>query len=73
MPGWVRRLRIMIDWTFPLLFRPDIGRLSLDSEAAWAIRDADPPLAGDEAGRSSAPIAPVQHATAEGSSAAGRA
>src|SRR5437762_4552673 len=23
-PGWSRRLRIMIDWTFSLLFRPDI-------------------------------------------------
>ncbi len=24
MPGWVRRIRIMIDWTFALLFRPDV-------------------------------------------------
>ena len=34
MPGWGRRLRIMIDWTFALLFRPDIVKISLDSEAA---------------------------------------
>src|SRR5262245_23776838 len=32
MPGWRRRLRIKIDWTFALLFRPDIVKISLDSE-----------------------------------------
>ena len=32
MPGWGRRLRIMIDWTFALLFRPDIVKISLASE-----------------------------------------
>jgi NADH dehydrogenase len=32
MPGWRRRLRIMIDWSFALLFRPDIVKISLDSE-----------------------------------------
>jgi NADH dehydrogenase len=32
MPGWRRRLRIMIDWTFALLFRPDVVKISLDSE-----------------------------------------
>ena len=34
MPGWVRRLRIMVDWTFALLFRPDTVKISADSEAA---------------------------------------
>ena len=29
MPGWRRRLRIMIDWTFALLFRPDVVKISL--------------------------------------------
>src|SRR5207344_3416042 len=33
MPGWSRRLRIMTDWTFALLFRPDIVKISLESEA----------------------------------------
>ena len=37
MPGWSRRLRIMIDWTFSLLFRPDIVKISLDSEAALLL------------------------------------
>src|SRR5947207_372807 len=32
MPTWRRRLRIMIDWTFALLFRPDIVKISLDTE-----------------------------------------
>lgn len=39
MPGWVRRLRIVIDWTFALLFRPDIVKISLDSEAAAVLRE----------------------------------
>jgi NADH:ubiquinone reductase (H+-translocating) len=40
MPGWGRRLRIMIDWTFALLFPPDIVKISLDSEAALILREA---------------------------------
>jgi NADH dehydrogenase len=40
MPGWRRRLRIMIDWTFALLFRPDIVKISLDSEEALLLREA---------------------------------
>ena len=39
MPGWGRRLRIMIDWAFALLFRPDIVKIGLDSEAALLLRD----------------------------------
>jgi hypothetical protein len=30
----------MIDWTFALLFRPDIVKISLDSEAALLLREA---------------------------------
>jgi NADH dehydrogenase len=40
MPGWSRRLRIMIDWTFALLFRPDIVKVSLDSETVSLLREA---------------------------------
>jgi NADH dehydrogenase len=40
MPGWGRRLRILIDWTFALLFRPDIVKISLDSEAALLLGEA---------------------------------
>jgi NADH dehydrogenase len=39
MPGWRRRLRIMIDWAFALLFRPDVVKISLESEAATILRD----------------------------------
>ena len=39
VPGWGRRLRIMIDWTFALLFRPDIVKISLDSETALLLRE----------------------------------
>jgi NADH dehydrogenase len=44
MPGWRRRLRIMIDWTFALLFQPDIVKVSLDSEveALEAARESVP-------------------------------
>jgi len=40
MPGWSRRLRIMSDWTFALLFRPDIVKISLDSETILLLREA---------------------------------
>jgi NADH:ubiquinone reductase (H+-translocating) len=40
MPGWGRRLGIVISWTFALLFRPDIVKISLDSEAALILREA---------------------------------
>jgi NADH dehydrogenase len=41
MPGWGRRIRIMIDWTFALPFRPDVVKVSLDSEAALLLREAE--------------------------------
>jgi NADH:ubiquinone reductase (H+-translocating) len=37
-PGWVRRLRLAIDWTFALLFRPDIVKVDLDREHALLLR-----------------------------------
>jgi NADH:ubiquinone reductase (H+-translocating) len=40
MPGWSRRLRIMSDWTFALLLRPDIVKISLDSETILLLREA---------------------------------
>jgi NADH dehydrogenase len=40
MPGWRRRIRIMIDWFFALVFRPDIVKISLDSEDVELRRDA---------------------------------
>jgi NADH dehydrogenase len=39
MPRWGRRLRIMIDWTFALLFRPDIVKISMDAEAVLLLRE----------------------------------
>jgi NADH dehydrogenase len=39
MPGWLRRLRIMIDWFFALLFRPDIVKISLDREEVELSRE----------------------------------
>jgi phenylpyruvate tautomerase PptA (4-oxalocrotonate tautomerase family) len=32
MPTWHRRLRIVIDWSFALLFRPDVVKISLETE-----------------------------------------
>jgi hypothetical protein len=31
----------MIEWTFALLFRPDVVKVSLDSEAALLIRETN--------------------------------
>jgi NADH dehydrogenase len=38
MPGWGRKLRIVTDWTFAMLFRPDAVKLSLDGETAVLLR-----------------------------------
>jgi NADH dehydrogenase len=50
MPGLGRRLHIMIDWIFAMLFRPDIVKISLESEAALLLRD----LQDEEATRTGA-------------------
>jgi NADH dehydrogenase len=39
IPGWGRKLRIVIDWTFALLFRSDVVTVSLDSETAAVPRE----------------------------------
>jgi NADH:ubiquinone reductase (H+-translocating) len=39
MPGWSRKLRILIDWTFALLFRPDVVKVGLDSETDSLFRE----------------------------------
>jgi NADH dehydrogenase len=62
MPTWRRRLRIMIDWTFSLLFRPDIVKISLDSEEGERRREAAPAGADAE---------PLEHGTARNAAGAG--
>jgi NADH dehydrogenase len=62
MPGWSRRLRIVIDWTFALLFRPDIVKISLDSEAAMLLRET---LAGAHNSSSEQPAAASHQPTAD--------
>ncbi|HMO87253.1 MAG TPA: FAD-dependent oxidoreductase, partial [Lacipirellulaceae bacterium] len=39
MPGWSRRLRMVTDWTFGLLLRPDIVKVCLTSETASLLRE----------------------------------
>jgi NADH:ubiquinone reductase (H+-translocating) len=46
MPGWSRRLRIVTDWTFALLFRADVTKMSLDSEATLLLREVGADTAG---------------------------
>jgi NADH dehydrogenase len=40
MPGWGRRLHVIADWTAALLFRPDIVKIDLASEASLLLRDS---------------------------------
>jgi NADH dehydrogenase len=74
MPGWRRRLRIMIDWTFALLFRPDVTKISMDSEAAIILREAAADLlpAGGHAGDNSGPGEPSPQAATEETAVAHR-
>jgi NADH dehydrogenase len=61
MPGWSRRMRIMIDWTFALLFRPEIVKIDLNGETA-AILHAAAPDTGPAA--SNVAVAPLAQAPA---------
>jgi len=65
MPGWGRRFHIVINWTFSLLFRPDIVNISLDSEAALRLREAvaGEPRASEHSGSHSASPDQVRGAT----------
>jgi NADH dehydrogenase len=57
MPGWSRRLRIMTDWTFALLFRPDVGKVNLDNERALLLREAADQLAEGDFARGEPSVA----------------
>jgi NADH dehydrogenase len=70
MPGWRRRLRIMIDWTFALLFRPDVVKVSLDSEAASILRETDALPPGEQTGGNSGSGDPSLPVTPQGTAAA---
>jgi NADH dehydrogenase len=63
MPGWNRRLRIVIHWTFALLIRPDIVTINLDSEAAQLLRS---PAADDAQRTRSGPAPSVARPPDEG-------
>ena len=39
MPGFGRRLHIVVNWAFACLFRPDVVKVSLDTEAAMLLRN----------------------------------
>jgi NADH dehydrogenase len=40
MPRWERRVRIILDWTVALFFRPDITKVDLATEGAQVSRNA---------------------------------
>jgi hypothetical protein len=40
MPRWDRRLRIVLDWTIALFFRPDITKVDLAVEHDQLLRDS---------------------------------
>ncbi|HEY7502527.1 MAG TPA: NAD(P)/FAD-dependent oxidoreductase [Gemmatimonadales bacterium] len=46
MPRWDRRLRIVLDWTVALFFRPDITKVDLTPEPGPTQHDYRSPVAG---------------------------
>jgi NADH dehydrogenase len=68
MPGWARRLRIMCDWAFALLFRPDIVKISLEGERDMFLRAAaaDSAAASGQAGAGPGPAGPTPAGAPEG-------
>lgn len=73
MPGWRRRFRIMIDWTFALLSRPDVVRINLHSEVASILREAneDKLPAADRNHRDTGTSEEPQHSTTSLATTAG--
>lgn len=39
MPRWDRRLRIVLDWTVALFFRPDITKVDIDTEPVHVLQE----------------------------------
>jgi NADH dehydrogenase len=39
MPRWDRRLRIVLDWTVALFFRPDITKVDIATEQMQTLQD----------------------------------
>jgi hypothetical protein len=69
MPGWSRRLRMMIDWTFGLLLRPDIVKVRLTSEAASLLCETshlETRTGAQKPGGSEALTGSLKHAAAPG-------
>jgi NADH dehydrogenase len=60
-PGLARKLRIVIDWTFALLLRPDVVKVNLDTETASLLREVaiDEVAPEHEEGRVSTELARV--------------
>jgi NADH dehydrogenase len=46
MPRWDRRLRIVLDWTVALFFRPDITKVDITPEPGPTQHDYRSPVAG---------------------------
>ena len=51
MPRWDKRLRIVLDWTVALFFRPDITKVSLQVEREEVRRSLEMAGTSIEAGR----------------------
>ncbi|HEY2585648.1 MAG TPA: NAD(P)/FAD-dependent oxidoreductase [Tepidisphaeraceae bacterium] len=64
MPGWSRRMRIVIDWTFALLFRSEIVKIDLNS--APAAIPHEPAAEVTRPAGSTGPVAPLAQAPAHG-------
>jgi NADH dehydrogenase len=63
MPGWSRRMRIMIDWTFALLFRPEIVKIDLNGETAEIDQ---PPTENHRSAGNTVAVAPMAQVRGHG-------
>lgn len=57
MPRWDRRLRIVLDWTVALFFRPDVTKVDIAPERAPARSTAQLPAQDDRGAATAAPRA----------------
>ena len=48
MPRWDRRLRMILDWTVALFFKPDVTKVELPYDQAGAITSRDAATRDDD-------------------------
>jgi NADH dehydrogenase len=69
MPRWDRRLRMILDWTVALFFRPDVTKVELTAERNEMPRDDAVVIAPEPAAREEAALGTARSPESSGAPA----